>query len=62
MSTATDHSSAVDLPLPNPTSLLLYAAAFCFSASLLYAIGVSSGLEQPLLGYFDIQDFVRLTP
>lgn len=47
---------------PNPTPLISSIAAACFVASLLYVSGLGMGLQQNLFGYFDITDFLRITP
>jgi hypothetical protein len=47
---------------PNPTPLITSIAGAAFLASLIYAYGLARGLGMDLLGYFDIQDFLRIAP
>jgi hypothetical protein len=41
---------------------ITFLAASCFVASLLYVHGLGDGMQQNLLGFFDLSDFLRITP
>ncbi len=47
---------------PDFAPLITFIGVACFTASLTYVAGLSAGLNQNLMGFFDLTDFLRITP
>ena len=46
---------------PDFAQLITFVAVACFTASLTYVAGLSLGMNQNLVGFFDLSDFLRIT-